>query len=304
MSRRLAIAGPVLGIGIALGLGACAQAPQDSGVIVFTGLLDGQRGAGGYYAEAPDGANRRKLRFAATDFDLSFSADGRFAAWRDTRPLNTEPIVVARSDGRGGGVVPLPRVAGAVSPSLSPDGKRLAIVYTPDAGGPQHSWNVWLVAPNGRGLRRLTAIGNVITAAWSPDGARIAFVVQASDADRTLNTGEIYVVGSDGRALHRVARGREPSWSPDGRRLAFTDPRYRVDVVDGSGGAIHAVSRNAVGPAWSPDGKRLAFTRTVPCGSEGCPHTIVVADVDAHAEHTIGPTFGGSSELVWTTALR
>jgi Tol biopolymer transport system component len=284
-------------------LSACGHTRNDAGEIVFSGTLAGQRGNANYYAEAPDGTHRRKLAFAATDLELSLSADGRFAAWRDIHPLDTEPIVVARSDGKGGLVVPLPRAAGAVSPSLSPDGKRLAIVYTPDAGGPQHSWKLWLVAPNGRGLRRLSAIGNVITAAWSPDGARIAFVVQASGADRTLNTGEIYVVGSDGRAPHRVARGREPSWSPDGRRLAFTDPRYRVDVVDGSGGAIHVVSRNAVGPAWSPDGKRLAFTRTVPCGGEGCPHTIVVVDVDAHAERTIGPTFGGSSELIWTTAL-
>src|SRR5438034_3336208 len=94
-------------------LSACGHTRHDAGEIVFSGTLAGQRGNAYYYAEAPDGTHRRTLAFAATYSDLSFSADGRFAAWRDTHPLNTNPIVVARSDGRGGRVVPLPRAAGA-----------------------------------------------------------------------------------------------------------------------------------------------------------------------------------------------
>jgi Tol biopolymer transport system component len=272
-------------------------------MIVFTGQLAGHRGDGGYYAETPGGTHRHKLPFAVTDYDLSFSADRRFAAWWDTKPLERAPIVVARSDGAAKRVVPLPAKAGAVSPSLAPDGKRLALVYTPNASGSERGWNVWIVAPDGRGLRRLTSLGNVIAATWSPDGSRIAFVVQASDADRTVNTGEIYVIRSDGSALHRVARGRDIAWSPDGRKLAFTDPNYRVAVVDADGGPSRVVSRDALGPAWSPDGRRLAFTRDIPCGGEGCPHTIVVVDVATRSEHRIGPIFGGSSDLVWTTAV-
>jgi Tol biopolymer transport system component len=302
MKRHLAVGGPALAL-VCLALSACAHAHRDPGVIVFTGQLAGHRGDAGYYAEAPDGTHRRKLPFAVTDYDLGFSANGRFAAWWDTKPLNRAPIVVARSDGTHRRVVPLAAAAGAVSPSLSPDGKRVALVYSPNAAGPNRAWNVWIVATDGRGLKSLTSVGSVITAAWSPDGARVALVVQASEVDRTVNTGEIYVVGSDGSGLHRVARGRDPAWSPDGRKLAYTDPKYRLDVVDANGGRIRIVSSHALGPAWSPDGKHLAFTRAVPCGGEGCPQTIVIVDVRTHAEHTIGPTFGGSSRVLWTTAI-
>jgi Tol biopolymer transport system component len=302
MKRHVAVGGPALAL-VCLALSGCAATHHDPGVVVFTGQLPGHRGDGGYYAEAPDGTHRRKLPFALTDYDLGFSANGRFAVWWDTKPLNRTPIVVARSDGTHRLVVPLAAAAGAVSPSLSPDGKRVALVYSPHAAGPNRAWNVWTVAPDGRGLRRLTSVGSVITAAWSPDGARIALVVQASEADRTVNTGEIYVVGSDGSGLHRVARGRGPAWSPDGRKLAYTDPKGRLAVAEENGGPARIVSHYAFGPAWSPDGKRLAFTRDVPCGGEGCPNTIVIVNVETRIEHVIGPTFGGSSELLWTTAI-
>lgn len=296
------VAAPGIALALCLALSGCAHASSKPGVIVFTGALVGQRGAG-YFAEAPDGHHRRRLPFAVTDDELGFSADGRYAAWRDIKPLDQEPIVVARSNRADRRVVPLPAAAGAVSPSLSPDGKQVAMAYTRDAAGPDSGWNVWIAGSDGSGLRRLTRLGHVITAAWSPAGAKIALVVQASVADRTANSGEIYVVGSDGTGLHRVARGRDPAWSPDGRKLAYTSPKYELAVVDATGGPARIVSRDAIGPAWSPDGKRLAFTRDVPCGGEGCPHTIVIVNVQTRAEHTIGPTFGGSSQVLWTTAI-
>jgi Tol biopolymer transport system component len=283
-------------------LTSCGQTGSDTGAIVFNGLIAAQRGNGGYFAERPDGTHLRKLAFAVTDYDLSFSADGRFAAMWNTRPLKVEPIVVSRADGSGRHVVPLPANSSAVSPSLSPDGKRVAIVYTPNAyRGPG---NVWTVAIDGHGLKRLTSTGNAISAAWSPDGKRIVFVDQASVAERTHGFGRMYVVNPDGTGLRRIARGLDPSWSPDARRIAFSDRKGRIAVVDAEGGQRRVVARNGSGPAWSPDGKRLAFTRTIPCGSEdGCDQAVFVVDAQGGRARRVGPEFGGPGELLWTTAV-
>jgi DNA-binding SARP family transcriptional activator len=61
------------------------------------------------------------------------------------------------------------------------------------------------------------------TAAWSPDGTRIAFTADV------LGEGEVFLVDFDGRNLRRLSRDAawdgDPSWSPDGERIAFVSRR-------------------------------------------------------------------------------
>jgi dipeptidyl aminopeptidase/acylaminoacyl peptidase len=86
--------------------------------------------------------------------------------------------------------------------------------------------------------------------AWSPSGARIAFVTK----------GDLWVADADG--THQgllVAEANNPAWSPNGRRIAFT----REDVVytvraDGLDERKLAAGAH---PAWSPDGERIVFDR-------------------------------------------
>jgi hypothetical protein len=86
--------------------------------------------------------------------------------------------------------------------------------------------------------------------AWSPDGARIAYVTR----------GDLWVADADGTHQRElVAHADQPAWSPNGRRLAFTRDgvvyTVRVDGLDDR--------RLAPGahPAWSPDGERIALDR-------------------------------------------
>jgi Tol biopolymer transport system component len=102
--------------------------------------------------------------------------------------------------------------------------------------------------------RQLTA-GGGRNAAWSPNGAKIAFV-----SDRAGNP-EIYVVNYDGSGLTRLttnaAADVEPTWSSDGTKLAFVSDRDGVRDLyvmnaDGSGVTRIPVGGRASRPRWRP----------------------------------------------------
>jgi dipeptidyl aminopeptidase/acylaminoacyl peptidase len=118
---------------------------------------------------------------------------GELVAEPATAPdwASTGQIAFARSDVyvmRLGGAPRRLTHRGGLSPSWSPDGKRLAFVR--EAAGRA---DVFVIRRGGRGLRRLTRRGGYAPA-WSPDGRWIAF----------LRRGDIHVVRSSGGALRRL----------------------------------------------------------------------------------------------------
>lgn len=102
-------------------------------------------------------------------------------------------------------------------------------------------------------------------AAFSPDGARIAFV---SDRGGSL---DLWLMAADGSGVRQLtddpATEVSPAWSPDGERLAFISDRegdrtniFVVEVASGVESQITFQDRGLAFLDWSPDGASIAYS--------------------------------------------
>jgi dipeptidyl aminopeptidase/acylaminoacyl peptidase len=133
--------------------------------------------------------------------------------------------------------------------------------------------------PLRRGRKRAMRPDDLHEIAWireaeiSPDGERIAFVVQRLDRESDETLASIWVVPVRGRAAARQVTSGEakdgaPRWSPDGRWLAFTSKRdgdeaaqvYLMPAEGGEPRRLTSLSFGAGAPSWSPDSTRLLFS--------------------------------------------
>ena len=184
----------------------------------------------------------------------ALAADGRRAAYAGQDGLH-----VVNLDSGEDRLVPNTRPSD-YHPLWSPDGAQLAFVRVDDL-------NVYVIAPDGTGLRRLTndpAFEQLL--AWSPDGAGLYFSQPSADGQAVkvldLATGAVTDAG-----LVLQGKGLAAALSPDGRWLAY------VERVPGQlGGGLYLISRAGgaeprllvqlehwavTGPVWSPDGEWL-----------------------------------------------
>ena len=102
-----------------------------------------------------------------------------------------------------------------------------AVVFD-EVWGREHSELAFMVPGTTASPIPMTEAGNerrvAGDAAWSPDGAQVAFVLGRRDSWRYTGDGDLYVMDADGSGVHRITRGigvTSPTWSPDGTHLAF-----------------------------------------------------------------------------------
>jgi Tol biopolymer transport system component len=177
-----------------------------------------------------------RTRRLAHAFHASFSPDGRRLALASTWG---EGAWLA--DLRSGSLVRFaPQGARISELAWSPDSSRL--VYT--RGDVRGNGQLLVASIDGRRVTRLTndvpsdrfAHFSNASAAWSPDGSKVAFL---SNRDGAWDE-ELFVIDADGRHERRFTRGLfvQPPlrWSPDSRRIAFLgwpDPYLGVARVTG-----------------------------------------------------------------------
>ncbi len=209
------------------------------------------------YTINADGSGLRALTPTGLNGEPSWSPNGKLIVFGTLRFGKQATLsVVAANGGRVRKLLttPLPCKRfcdiGLLSPTFSPDGKRIAFAWHKKGGAAIFTMNA-----SGGGLKQVTPWekgGLTDKIDWSPDGARIAFS-SPGIGDLPGVSSNVFTVRTDGTGLVKLTNSRGgkvnnglDSWSPDGKRIAFVSNRtgtYEIYVMNANGSSVTQVTR-------------------------------------------------------------
>jgi TolB protein len=248
--------------------------------IVFTSE---RFGSADMFRVHPDGSDLERLTDdPAFDDQGALSPDGRTLAFVSTRDGGTANIWLQDVINKGRPINLTKTRSGNFRPSWSPDGKWIAFSSDRDIARTRYiretgpAWElmqrtaIYIVHPDGSGLRRLTALGGCAgSPKWSRDGRRVLFYevadVQGMRHFRWLTKIVSMDIATGAREVY--SDGTHYEWSPsyiENNEIAYGegDPRNAgssLKYTSGRNGPARAQN-----PAWSPDGSVVVYDKDVP----------------------------------------
>lgn len=220
----------------------------DDGTRVVVRELGGNGGGASRTLRAPVGSVNTSPIFSQPDGDMILYAHGL--------DNGTDLYAVPTSGTESPRRVTVSRGMDAVSPSYSPDGRR--IVYVTNRPG---GLGLYIADADGTNAEALTPFSfgdqsQRTDPSWSPDGRLVAF--QAEKDGRS----QIYSVSPRDRGAIRQytneGRNEDPSWAPDSRHVVFTSNRsgsWQLWILDIESNRVRQLTHAASGAragAWSP----------------------------------------------------
>jgi len=187
----------------------------------------------------------------------------------------------------------------ATHPALAPDGRLALVTFK---GGPPQIWGQTrpmgpmtklfpLGGPEGMGLSDL---------AWSPDGTRIAFILEHAKGTAALHILEVEA-GREAVVTSAAFRASSPSWNPAGTALAFISDQTgvpQVTLVGADGRGCRQVTQDPSpkhGAAWNPAGDRIAYGAQGRAGS-----TLMTIGPDGRDARQVATQSGTVASLHWS----
>jgi TolB protein len=184
-----------------------------------------------------DGSGYTQLtRHRAFSISPAWSPDGTRIVY--STGGNQQRLHVMNADGSGDRQLTRNRGTHYGDPQWSPDGSTIAVAIGKSGDTPRSfDSSIGLIdAADGGNLRRLTPRRgrDELNPNWSPDGASIAFEVNALF---NVRQSDIWLMNADGAGKQRLTSTRfyetNPVFSPDGTRIAFTGDRDNRSLSTG-----------------------------------------------------------------------
>jgi TolB protein len=233
------------------------QSIQRKGIAQTKIAFKGQKGANGEIFVADfDGFNVREVTQDNTIVAAPCWVPGRLALYYTSYKLG-HPDIFFQNLATGARNV-FARYGGSnISPAVSPDGNRVAMILSKDG------WtDLYVCNSDGSGLKRLTkSPQDESSPCWSPDGQWICFASKEGDTRRLSK------IPAGGGQAQRIpitfaSRPTEPDWSPDGKWIAFTVQAgdFSICIAPANGGDAIVVATGE-DPSWAPNSRTLVFAR-------------------------------------------
>lgn len=190
----------------------------------------------------------------ALNFTPAFSSDGETLAFARATEEGTDIFTVNIRRNCCLQRLTVGRFSDNLSPTYSPDGRRVAFVST-RPGLPQ----IYVMASDGTDPQLFAPFDYGVTGSsnapeWSPDGQYVTF---HRDVAGTLQVFVLDVRTRSVRQLTSTGRNEDPTWAPDARHLCFISDRvgfrqlWIIDLETGRIRPLIAMSASRL-PAWSP----------------------------------------------------